>query len=89
MISKIFGVIDLIAAAFLLLAGFDVMFTGAFVIVLFLLLGKSLVFIKNWASWVDILVVILMALVFIDVYVFINLIAVIWLLQKGVVSLFA
>ncbi len=89
MISKILGLIDLAAAVFIFLAGFEVVFTGAFVIVLLLLLAKSLIFIKNWASWIDMVAVILMALILVNVYPFINVLFVLWLLQKGAVSLFS
>jgi len=89
MISKIFGLIDLIAAFLLLLAGFDIVFTGLFVLFLLIILGKSLIFITSWASWIDLIVVLMMALVLIDIYSFLNILAVLWLLQKGIVSLFS
>ena len=89
MISKIFGLIDLIAAFLLLLAGFDIVFTGLFVLFLLILLGKSLIFITSWASWIDLIAVLMMALVLIDIYSFLNILAVLWLLQKGIVSLFS
>ncbi|MBS3152962.1 hypothetical protein J4426_00130 [Candidatus Woesearchaeota archaeon] len=87
MLSKILGLIDLTAAAFLLLAGFDIIFTGFFILVILILLGKSLIFITDWASWVDIIAVILMALVLFNVYTFVNFLAFLWLLQKGAMSL--
>ncbi|MBS3156087.1 hypothetical protein J4413_02535 [Candidatus Woesearchaeota archaeon] len=89
MISKIFGLIDLIAAVLLLLAGFDIVFTGLFVLFLLILLGKSLIFITSWASWVDLVAVLMMALVLIDIYSFLNVLVVLWLLQKGIISLFS
>jgi len=89
MISKIFGLIDLIAAFLLLLAGFDIVFTGLFVLFLLIILGKSLIFITSWASWIDLIAVLMMALVLIDIYSFLNILAVLWLLQKGIVSLFS
>ena len=87
MLSKILGLIDLTAAAFLLLAGFDIIFTGFFILVILILLGKSLIFITDWASWVDIIAVILMALVLFNVYTFVHFLAFLWLLQKGAMSL--
>lgn len=87
MITKLLGIIDVIAASFLVLAGFDIVFTSIFILVTVLLLLKSLIFITNWTSWVDLLIVVFMILILFNFYTVFNLLFAIWLLQKGILSL--
>ncbi|MBI4158782.1 hypothetical protein HY500_00815 [Candidatus Woesearchaeota archaeon] len=88
MIAKLLGLVDLFAAAFFILAGFDIVFTGAFILITFLLLLKSLIFLMNWSSWIDMVAVVFMILILFNFYSFFNLLFALWLLQKGILSLF-
>ena len=84
---KLFGSLDLLAAVFLVLAQWDVGL-GIATFLAFYIIGKSILFIGNWASLVDLLAGIYMFLVIYDIHSAFSLIFVLWLLQKSFFSLF-
>ena len=84
---KLFGSLDLLAAVFLVLAQWDVGL-GIATFLAFYIIGKSILFIGNWASLVDLLAGIYMFLVIYDIHFAFSLIFVLWLLQKSFFSLF-
>lgn len=88
MITKILGLVDILAASFLVLAGLDIVFIGAFIFITALLLLKSLIFLTNWSSWIDLIAVVFMLLILFNFYTIFNLFFALWLLQKGVLSFF-
>ncbi len=88
MLTKILGIIDILAASFLVLAGVDIIFIGVFIIIAVLLLLKSLIFLTNWSSWIDLIAVVFMILILFNFYTIFNLLFALWLLQKGILSFF-
>ncbi|MAG45208.1 MAG: hypothetical protein CMH63_00340 [Nanoarchaeota archaeon] len=83
---KLFGVLDLLAAVFLVLAQWDFGLSIATFLAGYLIL-KALIFITNWSSWIDLLAGVYLILVVQDVHSAFSLIFTIWLLQKGFFSL--
>jgi len=84
---KLLGFLDLLAAVFLILAQWNIGLSIASFLA-FYTIGKSLLFIGNWASLVDLLAGIYMFLVIYDVHTAFSLIFALWLLQKSFFSLF-
>ncbi len=83
---KLFGILDLLAAVFLILAQWDFGLSVASVLAGYLIL-KAIVFISDWASWVDLITGIYIFLVVYDVHSAFSLIFVLWLLEKSFFSL--
>ncbi len=81
-----FGLLDLVAAIMMLLVRWNIGKTLGLIMALYVVV-KSLVFIKDMASVVDLLAGIFFVLALFDYYNIITYILVLWLLQKGVVSL--
>ncbi len=86
MIIKILGLLDIISSVFLGLSYFGY-FKEVALIFAFYLLIKSIIFIKGFASIVDLITAIVFFLVISGVSGAWVWIFVLWLLQKGVISL--
>jgi hypothetical protein len=81
------GLLDLLTAVFFILIQWDIglgiaSFLAGYVIV------KSIIFLGDWTSWIDLLSGVYMFLVIYDVHSAFTLIFVVWLLQKSFFSLF-
>jgi hypothetical protein len=85
---KLLGLLDLITAAFFILAQWDIGL-GIASALAGIVLVKSLLFMGNWASFVDLLSGAYMFLVIYDIHSAFSLIFVLWLLQKSFFSLYS
>ena len=83
---KLFGLLDLLTAVFLILAQWDIGLSIAMILAGYLIL-KALIFITDWASWIDLITAGYMFLVIYDIHSAFSLIFVLWLLQKSFFSL--
>jgi len=86
MIIKLFGILDIIAAVILIGLVFS-LFKGVAVVISIYLVIKGLMFFSV-AGVIDILSGILVMVAFFGFYSFFTWIAVLWLFQKGIRSLF-
>jgi len=83
---KLLGILDLAAAIFFVLIQWDVglgiasFFAGYLVV-------KSLIFISDWVSWIDLISGLYMFLAIYDLHSAFSFIFVLWLLQKSFFSL--
>jgi len=84
---KLLGALDFAAALFLILAQWDIGLGIASVLAMYVIV-KSLLFLGNWASLVDLSAGIYMFLVIYDTHSALSLIFALWLLQKSFFSLF-
>jgi hypothetical protein len=88
MVAFILGILDILGGISLFFARWDLLINVCWFATIFILI-KSLVFIKSFASVVDIVAVILSILAMTDVmYNWVTYIVVIWWLQKGISSFF-
>lgn len=86
MIVKLLGVLDLLAAIFLILLRWNI--GSNIALVLGILLGiKSLIFFYNWASVIDIISVGILIAASFGFYFYFSWIFSLWLLQKAFFSL--
>ena len=87
MLVKLLGILDLLAAIFLILLRWGI---GSDVgLVIGILLGiKSLIFLSNWASIVDLISVVILILAALGHYYYFSWLFSIWLLQKAFFSFF-
>lgn len=85
MLIYMFGLIDLLSGIMLLTLKFSTPVIPA-VIIAALLVLKSILYIKDAASWLDIASAFFMVLAIIGYYPIINYAFSIWLLQKGIRS---
>ena len=87
MLIKVFGLMDLLAAIVFASAqwGFG-LYLGK--IIAIYLIVKSLLFITDFASWVDLLAGAYLLLVVFGVHSIFSVIFILWLLQKAIFSLF-
>ncbi|MEK6941015.1 MAG: hypothetical protein AABW49_03895 [Nanoarchaeota archaeon] len=85
MLLKLLGAIDLMTGISVVLVKFDINIFATLFLVIFAI--KSVIFITNPASWIDIIALIIFVLVIFGVFNIITWLAVIWVLQKGIVSL--
>lgn len=83
---KLFGMLDFVAAVFLVLAQWGIGLSIATFLAWYLVL-KALIFITDWASWIDLGAGIYIFLVVKDIHSAFSLIFVVWLLQKAFFSL--
>lgn len=83
---KILGIVDLLAGLSLILLKFNLLKQFALIVGLVLLI-KSLMFLGNIASFIDIIAVAVIVLAFFGVYGIVSWISVVWLVQKGLFSL--
>jgi hypothetical protein len=86
MIIYLLGILDILAGLSLFSLRFEVGYFIAALFTVYLFL-KSLVFIKNWASYIDLIVVVLFIIALVGNFNFLTYIGVLWLLQKGAFSL--
>jgi hypothetical protein len=84
----ILGVVDLLAAASFLFLKFGFLEHLA-VFFMFFLIVKGLIFIKSFASIVDIICGVFLIMAYFGIYNIITWICFAWLLQKGFISLFS
>tara|TARA_Y100000034_G_C6639049_1_gene279273 strand:- start:66 stop:380 length:315 start_codon:yes stop_codon:yes gene_type:complete len=83
---KLLGILDLLTVAFYILVGLGVgskigIIFGAYLII------KSLIFITDWVSWIDLLAGVYLFLVIYDVHSAFSFLFILWLLQKSFFSL--
>jgi len=86
--KRLFGIMDILAGLWLILTFF---WSGAAKFALILgvfLIMKGIVFRGSWVSWIDFSIGIYMILLFMAPSTFLNWIAAIFLLQKGLRSMF-
>ena len=86
MFIYILGILDILAGLSLFSLRFEVGYFLAAIFTIYLFL-KAIVFIKNWASYIDLLVVILFIVAMLGSFNVLTYIGVLWLLQKGAFSL--
>ena len=83
----LFGILDLATALSLVLVKYFPLFRIPLIILSGLILLKSMMYIRDFASIVDILAVVLIAVALLGYYPMIVYAAAIWLVQKGLRSL--
>jgi hypothetical protein len=88
MIVKLLGLIDLLAAVFIILLRFNIGGSIALVIAILLLI-KSFIFLRSFVSIIDILSGVFLLLAIYGHYYFFTWLFALWLLQKAVVSIFS
>jgi hypothetical protein len=86
MIVKLFGILDLISAFVFISLNWGIGTSLGIGLALYLII-KSLIFIKAFSSWVDLVTGIYLLLVVFDVHSAFSLIFVLWLGQKAIFSL--
>jgi len=86
MIVKLLGLIDLLAAVFIILLRFNIGSKIALIIALMLLV-KSVIFLTSFVSFVDIVSGVFLLLAVYGYYYFFTWIFALWLFQKGMISL--
>ena len=87
MLVYIFGLLDIVAGITFLLLKFKV-FLILTLIIIVLLTIKSLFYLSDFASWLDLISALMMLLAIIGYYPALNYAFVLWLLQKGIRSFF-
>lgn len=88
MIVKLLGLIDLLAAVFIILLRFNIGRSIALIIAILLLI-KSLIFLRSFVSFIDILSGVFLLLAIYGHYYFFTWLFVLWLGQKAIISLFS
>lgn len=88
MIVKLLGLIDLLAAVFIILLRFNIGRDIAFIIAIILLI-KSVIFLTSFISLIDVLCGVFLLLAIYGYYYFFTWLFALWLLQKGVISVFS
>ncbi len=86
MIVKLFGLIDLFAALIFILVQWDIGIKWAIIMAIYLIV-KSIIFIADIASIIDLITGIYLVLVILGVHSAFSAIFIIWLLQKGFFSI--
>ncbi len=88
MLVKLLGILDLLGAVFIVLLRWNI---GAEIaLVISVLLGiKALIFLKSWASIIDLASVVILVLAVFGHYYFFSWLFSIWLIQKAAFSLAA
>ena len=86
--KRLLGIIDLLGGVWLILLFFNLVGIKG-VVFLGILIGAKGFFLKTtWISWIDFAVGIYMVLIFVEPRSFLNFVGAIWLLQKGIYSMF-
>jgi hypothetical protein len=85
---KVLGLVDIVTGFCLILLKFNLLKQFALIMALLLLI-KSLMFLGDFVSFIDIFCVGVIVFAFIGFFGVITWIAVVWLIQKGIFSLFA
>ena len=88
MLVLIFALIDIFAAAMMLAVRYNEIFQSLAMVAAFFLFLKSIIFIEDFTSWIDLLAVFFLVLSVIGVNSIFAYFLIIWLLQKGLRSLF-
>ena len=88
MFAIILGVLDIIAALSLFLLKFSLAPWFAAIFAIYLLI-KAVIFFRDFASIIDIFVVIIFVNALLGSFNILSWLAIIWLLQKGILSLFS
>ena len=83
---KLLGIIDLISVIVYILIQWQIGVGFAYFIAGYLII-KSLIFLNDWTSWIDLASGIYLILVILDLHSAFSLIFIFWLLQKGIFSL--
>ena len=87
MIVKLFGLLDLLAAVLFILLQWDIGIKLGIFIAIYLIL-KSLIFLKDPTSWIDLTAGVYLLLVVFNIHSFFSVIFILWLGQKAFFSLF-
>lgn len=83
---KLLGVIDLLAAIVFILVQWDIGVKIGVIAAVYLIV-KSLIFISDFTSWIDLIAGIYLVLVLLGINSTFSFIFALWLLQKGIFSL--
>jgi len=86
MIVKLFGLMDLFAALIFILAQWNIGIKWGVILAIYLIV-KSIIFIADIASIIDLITGIYLVLVILNIHSAFSAIFIIWLLQKGFFSL--
>ena len=84
----ILGLLDILAGVTLFSIKFSPVLLPLTLLFAFYLIGKSIAYFKTFASVVDIFVGIIMIFAVLDIYNIFTYLSILWLLQKGILSLF-
>ena len=84
----ILGLLDILAGVTLFSIKFFPVLLPIALLFAFYLIGKSIAYFKTFASVVDIFVGIIMIIAVFDIYNLFTYLSILWLLQKGILSLF-
>ncbi len=87
MLVYVFGLLDILAGVVLLLLKFKVFLLPMLALALLLAI-KSLFYLGDFASWIDLMSVVMILLAIIGYYPLLNYAFVLWLVQKGIRSFF-
>ncbi|MBL7100982.1 MAG: hypothetical protein ISS23_03455 [Nanoarchaeota archaeon] len=85
---KLLGLMDITAIAIFLLFKFELVPQIFLIIALIYLTIKAMIFFKDFASLIDFGVIVIFTLTLFGIYNILTWIAVFWILQKAVLSLF-
>lgn len=88
MIIRLLGLTDLLSVACLLLFRYGIVSRTFLIVAVIYLMAKGILFFKNIVSLIDFGVAIIFVLALFHVYNVLTWIAVVWILQKAVFSLF-
>ncbi len=86
--KRLLGIIDILSALWLVLIYFNIVSIKGAILLGILLIIKGFVFRESWVSWVDFGVGVYMCILFLAPATFLNFVAALWLLQKGIWSFF-
>ncbi|MBU2640044.1 MAG: hypothetical protein KKG75_05070 [Nanoarchaeota archaeon] len=87
MIVKIFGILDLLAALSFILLQWGIGEGLATFLAIYLII-KSIIFIMDFTSWIDLLAGVYLLLVIFNIHSIFSIIFILWLGQKAFFSLF-
>ena len=88
MFAKILGILDIIAALMFIFAKLGIFKLMVVILALYLIV-KALAFISDIASFIDLTSGVYLLLILLGVSPILSLLFFLWLLQKGLISLFA
>lgn len=88
MVLKLLGLMDILSITALLLFKYGLISQKFLIIAMIYLIIKAVIFFKDFASLIDFGVAIVFALALFGIYNVLTWIAVLWILQKAVLSLF-
>ncbi len=88
MIIKLLGLMDMFSVASLLLFKYGIVSQKILVIAIIYLMIKGIIFFRNIVSLLDFGIAVIFVLALFQIYNVLTWIAIIWILQKAVLSLF-